>query len=761
MYEDDVITTLTVIVAMCLLLLCAVLLGYQVSPTNALTAEAGKWTLYLLNLLPFPPDLHSEAGWDRGLEMIPGGQLAAELINNRTDLLDRFKLQVVDLPSEACGMEMVTEGLLNFYQHIVQHKPDGSIVGVVGLLCPSVTRVIAPLAGRPNISLIQVAGSPAFSYQQSGRFPLLFHMLSSTSFGDAMWKMMEVFGWKNIGLIHDYSKQQLHQTAYDFSRRVQMEGLSLTVNIGVSELVTTSLIDNIRQNKGKVFMTFVTVSKAASLLCQVYRNNFHWPTYVYFFQEHLIQDVLNTPSACSHTEMMLAMEGVFFLQYKLAVHPDDTLISGLTYKEYQMLYEKQLRELSKQTDLPLQGNMYGNVVHDAVWALNSSLHTFKALNLSINFTLDGPNWRVVSDTITKHLHKVSLMGASGRVKFANQSIRSLINIFQVQKGKQVLMGVYDPNSDTIENFSFPTYVPKDDFETVYYVLPKWLSISCYTICGICYVITTIILCLFLYWRQRSEIKATSPYLSLLIIFACYLMYTVIVCRTVVLSTISVIESDSGTLFTFLCNVYAWSGFIGAIIIFSTLLMRLVRTFHVFRAFHKTGKFWSDRFLLLGIGGICFGMILILTIWTSSDPLCRTTKTHYVQDATPPYYSSVVTCSSNYLHVWVFACTIYTIVLITIVMWFAIQTRHIHRPNFKDTKKINAFLFIVVITLLLDVPLWAMMTVVENHLGTHVTFSVVFLSISLSALLFLFVPKLLPQCRVHISTAVCRAVTHFQ
>ena len=44
MYEDDVITT--VIVAMYLLLLCTVLLGYQVSLTNALITEEGSETRF-------------------------------------------------------------------------------------------------------------------------------------------------------------------------------------------------------------------------------------------------------------------------------------------------------------------------------------------------------------------------------------------------------------------------------------------------------------------------------------------------------------------------------------------------------------------------------------------------------------------------------------------------------------------------------------------------------------------------------------------
>ena len=109
---------------------------------------------------------------------------------------------------------------------------------------------------------------------------------------------------------HDYSKQQLfHQPAYDFSRRVKTEGLSHLI----------------WQNKGKVYIIIVTVQKQ-QLFCANYTGIicFDPHNYVYFFQEHLMQDVINTCTACSHTVMILAMKGVLFLQYKLAVHPDDT-----------------------------------------------------------------------------------------------------------------------------------------------------------------------------------------------------------------------------------------------------------------------------------------------------------------------------------------------------------------------------------------------------------------------------------------------------
>jgi len=198
----------------------------------------------------------------------------------------------------------------------------------------------------------------------------------------------------------------------------------------------------------------------------------------------------------------------------------------------------------------------------------------------------------------------------GYIKFNSyQEAGSSVNIFQIQSGHPVLVGVYNPNDDdlTLDNSQLLSAIPADHFETVYEVLPQWLMITIFSICGLLYITTTVILVLFLYWRNKPEIKATSPYLSLMMFAACYLVYTAGMMRTIHRSF--VIGTNA---FTAICNVEIWCGSIGFDIIFATLFVKLLRIYHVFGVFRKTSKYWSDQYLFLGVMLICSGGVVQLT-----------------------------------------------------------------------------------------------------------------------------------------------------
>ena len=138
-------------------------------------------------------------------------------------------------------------------------------------------------------------------------------------------------------------------------------------------------------------------------------------------------------------------------------------------------------------------------------------------------------------------------------------------------------------------------MPADQFEVVYELLSRWLMIAIFCICGLAYIMTTVILVLFLYWRNEPEIKATSPYLSLAMFAGCYLLYIAIVFETVHRSFVIGFEA-----FTAICNTDIWFGFIGYNLIIGTLFVKLLRINQTFRVFRKTSKLWSDQFLFLGV-----------------------------------------------------------------------------------------------------------------------------------------------------------------
>ena len=92
-----------------------------------------------------------------GLEVSPGAHLAKDEINNRSDILSGYSLEVIDVGSEACGHSVIVDGLVNLYSHLVN---QGSfIVGVTGMLCSSVTNVLVPVLSHPKINYLTIAAS--------------------------------------------------------------------------------------------------------------------------------------------------------------------------------------------------------------------------------------------------------------------------------------------------------------------------------------------------------------------------------------------------------------------------------------------------------------------------------------------------------------------------------------------------------------------------------------------------------------------------
>ena len=730
------------------LTLLALLTGVQCSRAEHSTDETT--VLYLLNVQPYP-DNHSFAGWDRGFELIPAGRLAMDQINNQSDLLPGYRLELIDIESEACGISVISTGLVNFYRHLVD--PNSLVVGVVGLYCSTVTAAVSSVANHPGVDYIQMAGSTSPLFQNVAAYPRLYRTISSSYiFTRATVRLMDEFSWRRISLIHDESI---------FFTKIA-ENLATNIHTSPSlELVTltstaTSLSEsftNLRAAGARIVYVLLPVPEAANLMCEAFKGRYIWPGYVYIFYEGSFEEFAEIESPCGERELAEALEGVFVLQYRLYAEPGDRLVSGWTYEEYHDEYLRRLREFANASGMQLYNNVYANVLHDEVWslalALNRSLGTLEMLNISLADY--GFGQTIVTTAIAENLDDISFQGAGGYIKFNSfQEAESSVNIFQIQSGQPVLVGVFNPNDDdlSLNKSELLSAVPADRFEIVYEVLPQWLMITIFTICGLAYIMTTVILVLFLYWRYKPEIKATSLFLSLVMFGACYLVYTACVMRTLHRSVI--IESNA---FTVICNVQIWCQSTGFNLIFATLFVKLLRVYHVFRVFRKTSKYWSDQFLFLGVMLICSGGVLILILWTGIDILHLERSEMYIPNARPPYYLATTTCSSTNLGIWSAITFSYTGVIILLVMFLAIQTRHVKLQNFKDTKKVNAYIFTTVIVLTITLPLWYVFETTQVNLliAGHIALMVGFLSVGVFCQLFLFAPKTIPllyKCSKH-------------
>ena len=714
-------------------------------------------TLYLLNVQPYPVSADESAAlfiWDKAYELIPAGHLAAEQINERSDILPGHELKLINIDSEACGINVISKGIINVYRELVNYNRT-CIVGVIGLFCSAVTSAISPIISHPNIGgyvHIAASTSPMHRGNTSLKNSNLFHIIeSSSAFNEAMLALMRTFNWKRITSVHTESEFYFMSTSIDFIHRVSINSeYELVTRIHIAENSPAHIMEKfnvIREEGARISYWSVTYDQAAYLLCMAYQRNFTWPEYVYIIQEHGIDRILEIETSCSKKEILTAMDGVFILHYRLHVENDTELISGVNYSEFQQLYTDKLKEFASITNESLQNNLYANSLYDQVWAfalaINNSLLSIKSQNLSFEDYGLGESVPTISSILKNELKHVAFQGASGRIDFStDQGSPTYVNILQIQKGKPKLIGVYDPYNHNITLTEAAPHVrdiPKDTFDTEYQLLPPWLGTCILVAQVILFGLITTNLVLIIKWKKEREVKAISPLLSILMMIGCYFLCSaplfMIMYRMLII--------DNMALVTSLCHLKVWAS-IGMELILSTLFLKLLRIYHIFHAKRMImmSDYWVDKYLVIYALLICVGKVILLILWNIITPISSKVTQEYIPVGNGlPYYWATTHCVTS--TVWLSVILLYSGVLLFMIVVLAIETRHIKNNSYKDTKKVNAFIFLVIIVLTISISLWIIFEAIKIEVGANISEWMTYLSVPLLCQVCLFIPKTLP------------------
>ena len=622
------------------------------------------------------------------------------------------------------------------------------------MVCSSQTNVFAPLAGHPGIGYIQNALSVSPPHRNTSEFPFLFHTISSSSvFNKAAIAIMKAFNWRRIGLVHDSLGFYFRNTANDFYDRILQSypGAKVVTRIPIenSRTIFPEIFKIVNDQEVRINYWVVSHDQGVFSLCEAYKRRFFWPGYVYIMRFLDLNNLLHASAktTCSKDEILATLEGVFLLEYRLSVGNATELFSGWSYGEFRQRYAEKLQQSAKNRSDHVEENIYANTLYDQVWtfalALNASLPSIASQNLSFeNYSIG--NTKAITKILKNKMIKLSFQGASGWIEFnEQQEVPSFIDIFQFRSGTPVQIGVYDPfaRNVTFNMEYFPEYIPKDTFETFYNLIPSWLGGLMLTAQVILFCIISVNMVLFILLREEGEIKASSPILSMLIIIGCYLLciapVLTIVLRMVVLNNKALLES--------LCNVSFWSESIGLDLIFATLLLRLLRIHHIFKISQQImiSKYWLDKYLFTYALLICTGKLCLLVLQTSIDHLRPETRREYVPTAIPPYYKATLHCTSSAFSLWIFLSILYSGVLLLFVLFLAIQTRHVNKDDFKDTKKVNFFVFLVVVVLTIAISLEIVFIEASIDIGADVSEWLAYFAVAVICQICLFAPKTVP------------------
>ena len=743
---------------MFLLFLCSVSFGAY-----------GSKDINLLMLVPWP-DSRKFSGYGPGPSLYGGARVAVSDINNSSDILPDYRINMIESRHEACGLVEASEGVVNFMKYAFNPNSPETVAAVIGLYCSTSTRAISRIAGHSGVDLLQLtaANSPSFLTDTPPYSHLWYFLQHATNYASMMIEIMDLYGWQKVGYVHDIDNTFILGVAEAFLDAIdnsEKEIRYLGRIIQDEQSAFQDIIESIRTSG--IFVIFVHMSSAqeARLFCRIAQRGMVWPNYAWIVIDNkaqfIIDDTEDIDRGCSLDTLKEGLNGSITSLFNL--RPDDmnaTLVSNYTYQQYVDKYEDEL-EAIRDEYYPINVTarddnvLYSAVAYDQVWAFALAVHAALPELSENNISIEtyGYGQPRVTAILERYLSDINFQGASGTIKFNSdtQSVLSSIRISQVSDGSDVRVGLYDANN--LDSFSLSINDPPPDSvvpSTV--VVPIELSIVMFVVIFIMIVLVSVNLVLMLHFRKHSEIKAISPFLSCLIVFGCYCE-----CFSSLLLIVQVTVKDPSIMsFSVLCHFVQFLGLIGIYLILSTVLLRLVRIFRIFNLpSNKIGKIWKDQSLSLIVLAITNYVTVIFIIWISVDTLMYETEIEYNTDVFPVVAYTIGRCSCRYLPVWLILLYGVVVLFLLALIFFAIQTRTINKKAFKDTKKVNLFSFLLTIVGLSLYIVYQIFMQLKVYHYAYFTLSIAYLSMCFISQCVYFMPKIYPvlldKCITHSNT----------
>ena len=411
-------------------------------------------------------------------------------------------------------------------------------------------------------------------------------------------------------------------------------------------------------------------------------------------------------------------------------------------KEYKMKYLSQWKLLNitaSSRRLLIKTSNY-----DIVWAIalavNDSLPELKNRNRSIDDYTIGQS--EITAVIEKNLKNLKFEGASGWIEFNQyRSVSIPMRVYLVLENetyKQVRL--YDPLHPLDFRLDINSSdLPSDTVPRVYeYILiPLPVAIVLYILTGGVIIFTTIQLILYLCYRHHKVIKATSPFLSLLMFAGCYLFCA---------AAIQLNALGSFVLSPETFTAMAIANFIliinGISLILITLFIKLLRVYRIFKCWSKDlGKQWNNLPLFLAVLSLSVIPNTLLAVFVVLKPPTLSSYHYKSFRGNLPLIEIHTRIEPTSNLAFLILAAIYTTVLLTLVFYMGIRIRKIKIKNFNSTGQVYLLLAVMEIVLWLAISIVIIFLVREQETIASAAMVTLFLIFVTAFQLILFFPKI--------------------
>ena len=692
-------------------------------------------TLYLLSLLSyFDNDTSSLQPRTDGAAIIAGAELAVAEINNRSDLLENYRLELIPA-NDGCifSWKSVISLIDNLYYGGKQ------IVGIIGPECSDAAKAVASLTGKPEIALINVHLGSAPELADRSLYPYSFGINPSTiNRIDSMLALFAYNNWTHAAVL--YSADML--VNYN-SFLLFQEKLNGAVNLSFVSPATTDYIplEALRATYARVIVSFLRADTLQRTLCLAYHMGMTYPKYQWILFAYPLEQIRFAYYGKSYTCNNSAILDSF--NHSLSFSTD--------------IYSQPIPKFTQLSDRYVRGICDNDpdclALFDAVWAfavsLNNSIEPFQRNGLSLsNYTYGKEKYTQI---IQQQMYGLNFTGVAGGLITFNQHdgyiSSALTQVFEITPPENIV-ATYSGFDGIQVHHSTAVFV-STNFEEVHILVSLPLAavfivvdaIAALLVLGIHFVNTA--------YRNHKAIKASSTRLNHFAYTGCYLILLATLMYTITETFRVNIRAKS-----VLCNAFPWALSIGLTLVFGTVTAKTWRLYYIFKNSSKLKKSYhfmmSDAVLSVLIIVLVTLVIGLCTAWTIYDPYQRNVK----QTLLPSGDTLIITreefCSCKFQVQWIAAIIAFQTVFIVLLVFFAFSTRRIKKKEFQTQSIIVLAYFLTLISVVGGV-IYLITVVVKS--GVNVSYGILSILLTVTVYLcafLLFLPPVLYSIDSHLN-----------
>ena len=659
-------------------------------------------TLYLLTLLSYVDNDTSPIA--DGDSIIAGAELAVAEINNRSDLLENYRLELIPA-NDGCilGWKSVINLIDNLYYGGKQ------IVGIIGPECSDAVKAVASLTGKPEIALINVHLGSAPELADRSLYPYSFGINpSTTNCIDLMLALFAYNNWTRAAVL--YSRDSLRN--YN-SFLLFQEKLNGAVNLSFVSPATLDYIplDALKNTYVRVIVSFLRDDTLQRTLCLAYHMGMTYPKYQWIILGDLLEQVpfvyYGKSYTCNETAILNAFSHSLSCYYGIDLQP--------AVPKY--------TELSNKYLISICGEHISSclALFDAVWAfavsLNNSIEPFQRNGLSLsNYTYGTEEYTQI---IRQQMYGLNFTGVAGGLITFNQHDGSISSscsaVFEITPPGNIIAAYSDSDGIQVDQ-SIAVFV-STDFEEVHILVSPALAavfivvdaIAALLVLGIHFVNTA--------YRNHKAIKASSTRLNHFAYAGCYLILLATLMYTITETFRVSIRAKS-----VLCNAFPWALSLGLTLVLGTVTAKTWRLYYIFNSSSKLKKSYhfmmSDAVLSVLIIVLVTLVIGLCTAWTIYDPYQRNVKQTLLPSGDTLLVTKEEFCTCKFQGQWIAAIIAFQTVFIILLVFFAFSTRHNKKKKKEfQTQSIIVLAYLLTLISVVGGVIYLITVVVESGVNT--------------------------------------------